>query len=810
MIYFIQHISYLHISYLHIRTSSIINYHSIIYFHSIHHSVIHHSSHHNSSIEPPISSVPAVIQPLHTYTSVLFLFKQLPHFNALYYFILNHRHLNNFELQQSIEQYLVQSSINDAISNPNFYHLLPSLLKSREFFTLNLNLHSDILEILDREESFVVAISTILSLNLKNTKAQTVSKAIANNIFIHYCFDTKSSISKFKARYNINEEILVNIGLSFINPLISGGLFTLELLNSETSVIVPHPSVLTKLRNIMLPTILDIPMVVEPKPWSMDPSVYGGFLLNQQLQEPLVHIRPIDNHLIILNEFILYALNKLAQSPLSINRLLLMHIITSPKLFIELISRQDFMNTLGVAIIYAQFNQIYFPLFIDWRGRIYSHSHYLNYQSNELAKALLILPDNHAAVLTEDGLNNFMINGAKLYGLDKLTHNERIDWVKHNLNDICSLNDNFIFLANDPILFLSWALHFKMLIDSNYTYRCTCPIYLDATCSGTQHLAAMIANIRIAQLVNLNPGSYDKVFDIYQVILEAVIKKLRSHKDIKFRNLLLTRSQIKRPVMTINYSVTNFSIANMLKDVALGTHKINNIIHYTFNSVTGEAIHLDHKQLYNLGVIIKNTYMGFDDDLLDLWNYFLSISKLFSKLGLSIHWIAPSGVEVVQHYLKTTKFVHYVKTFSTTKQLTYQRVKIPFELNKDKVSAMIPNLIHTLDATMVHQTLHLYDDIIFTIHDCFIINANRGSVLRSIINRLFIQNYITTDYLKAFHNNILKQLSMLLSKDWIDLDKNQITLYHDNGSTETLNIPKLPRRGKLSIADLIKATYHIN
>ena len=45
---------------------------------------------------------------------------------------------------------------------------------------------------------------------------------------------------------------------------------------------------------------------------------------------------------------------------------------------------------LDIANFYKQFNEMYFPVRLDQKGRLYCSPHYFNYQANELSKSLLL------------------------------------------------------------------------------------------------------------------------------------------------------------------------------------------------------------------------------------------------------------------------------------------------------------------------------------------------------------------------------------------------------------------------------------
>ena len=109
--------------------------------------------------------------------------------------------------------------------------------------------------------------------------------------------------------------------------------------------------------------------------------------------------------------------NKLASTPFKINQTLLDYITgeeSKHNLLTDVYTEHKFANLekrskyqqsvfashnskvvlqetiLGLADYYRKFSKIYFPVRLDKRGRLYCSSNYLNYQSNELSKALLL------------------------------------------------------------------------------------------------------------------------------------------------------------------------------------------------------------------------------------------------------------------------------------------------------------------------------------------------------------------------------------------------------------------------------------
>jgi len=79
-------------------------------------------------------------------------------------------------------------------------------------------------------------------------------------------------------------------------------------------------------------------------------------------------------------------------------------------------------NILGLAKVFSQVHEFFIPVRIDFRGRMYCISEYLNYQSNELAKSLLLFSKGEKLKKTDiKSIDYLKAYGANCYGnkLDK-------------------------------------------------------------------------------------------------------------------------------------------------------------------------------------------------------------------------------------------------------------------------------------------------------------------------------------------------------------------------------------------------------
>jgi DNA-directed RNA polymerase len=95
-------------------------------------------------------------------------------------------------------------------------------------------------------------------------------------------------------------------------------------------------------------------------------------------------------------------------------------------------------NIIGLADIFVDIPEIFIPIRMDYRGRIwiYCEPEYLNYQSTDLAKSLLLFAKGDK-ILKSDiySINYLKIFGANCYGnkLDKKSFEDRILFIIKSL-----------------------------------------------------------------------------------------------------------------------------------------------------------------------------------------------------------------------------------------------------------------------------------------------------------------------------------------------------------------------------------------
>lgn len=247
-------------------------------------------------------------------------------------------------------------------------------------------------------------------------------------------------------------------------------------------------------------------------------------------------------------------------------------------------------HILSIANIYRNYERIYFPIRLDIRGRIYCTPAYLNYQGNELAKALLLFSEKSKLYLKdENSLGYFYSYGANCYGngVDKQSRLKKMEWVKYNHDNIMNFKDSLLLSkAKNKFLFIAFALEYIKIHNvikyekASFVYT-QLPIQLDATCNGYQHLSMLSRDNDLGKNLNLMSAKKEDVpKDFYGLLInkithnlmnsyqsdteESDISKLDAYKRIlEFKP---DRSLIKKPVMIESYNATLIKSADALKD----------------------------------------------------------------------------------------------------------------------------------------------------------------------------------------------------------------------------------------------------
>ena len=468
-------------------------------------------------------------------------------------------------------------------------------------------------------------------------------------------------------------------------------------------------------------------------------------------------------------------------------------------------------NILGIAKTYSHIHEFYLPVRLDFRGRLNCTSEYLNYQGNELAKALLLFSKPEKIYKTDKIAIYFLKSyGANCFGnkLDKKSWNERVKWVDDNIDDIMNFyNGKLIKQAENKLMFIAFCFEYNRLLDSfdnvNTTYFDTyLPIRLDATCNGYQHIALLSLDTNLGRELNLTKSSKnDTPKDYYSFIginlVSLYIKKLKLPKlseldrecYTRLSKLDVIRNLLKGPVMIKPYNATPFKIVDKIKEGFIPIEgQINTSYWETWYVYKNDNnIKLKERDFVLIRDGIEEILSNNVFKIKKLMTYLERVAKILTELSLIIPWAAPNGVNIYQSYLATKEIrlkplIYSKKTYSLT--VPNKEGKI----NKTKqVRAFMPNLIHSLDAASLALLVDLYfnnskdSDIknIFTVHDCFGVTANNIENIMDLLKLVYTKIYSDTQYLRKLDRGIIDYIKLSYKNNYFDEEKLELHMDDD-------------------------------
>lgn len=488
--------------------------------------------------------------------------------------------------------------------------------------------------------------------------------------------------------------------------------------------------------------------------------------------------------------------------------------------------------TLAVAKKYSQYEKVYFPWNMDYRGRLYPMPTEINPQGDDLQKALLLFAGPEP-LTDNECLKWFYIAGAGFAGLDKKPFQERINWILEHENQIISSAKSpleFTWwdeVAGDesPLCFLSFCFEFKRLREyqadhdgSAIGFKTGLHISFDGTCSGLQHFSMLLADEIGGKAVNLVPD--ETVHDIYQVVADkvnVVLKKdvvsgtedtykldkktgevltdSEGNKKIqygtkelatqwmmygkeKFGTEGIKRKVCKRSVMTLAYGSGRYGFAENLK---------SDIIKPWQDEHEDNPIFLDKAQAatYMAGLIwdaVSTTVVKAVEGM----KWLQSIAQQIGKNGEAVAWVTPNGLPIQQN-----KFVMKTEIFKLRFLGSIMRFYRQTETGdidvRAQAQAIAPNFIHSLDACHMQKVImnqhNKGNKNFFMIHDSFGTDLYHANDLFTSIRSELVNMYEGKNLLEEW----LKDIEYLLP--------------------EKTKIKPIPTKGTLDIKQIRESKY---
>ena len=499
------------------------------------------------------------------------------------------------------------------------------------------------------------------------------------------------------------------------------------------------------------------PMLVPPRDWS--PIKAGGYLLNEvmhghemvrrgdpsllQGNTPLLFLNRLQKVGYCLNEFIVEVAETLMERQYQVGKFLPVIEIPLPNKPWDIADNKEArheyrrqaaeaMNqnaasfkrscrtrmTMETVKLFKGRDKFFLPWSFDYRGRSYPIPAFLTPQDTDFGKSLLKFAE--PAFMTDEAEGWIAFQVATTYGLDKATMKERQEWVNQN-QDLISR------VATDPLGNLSewegaeepWQFLAACEEYNSCVLECTrswtslmCAV--DATCSGLQILSCLARDQSTAKYVNVVPS--DQPQDAYKAVAERAKEHLPEHLAI-----LLDRKVTKRTCLTIPYNATKHSnrayIREALKEK--GAEFTPDELTLIVDAVRGAMYEIFPGPMNVMDWIKRE------------------VGAAFKRGEDYLCWETPSGFVVKQNRRKfKTKRVELQILGRCQIQLATDP-EGP-DINGHK-SSTAPNLIHSLDASILHRAFLKFNAPFTVIHDSVLCRATDMSTLNRVVRETYCE-----------------------------------------------------------------------
>jgi DNA-directed RNA polymerase, mitochondrial len=128
-----------------------------------------------------------------------------------------------------------------------------------------------------------------------------------------------------------------------------------------------------------------------------------------------------------------------------------------------------------------------------------------------------------------------------------------------------------------------------------------------------------------------------------------------------------------------------------------------------------------------------------------------------------------------------------------------------------QVNAIIPNIIHSLDATHLINLINKSQDEgfspIITVHDCFGTHPNKMDELAFMVKKEFVLLYSQDSFLETYHNRLIQSIKDNKYEVIFSVEEN--CNYVINNDT-FIKLPNVPKLGELDLQKIVESKYMIS
>ena len=404
----------------------------------------------------------------------------------------------------------------------------------------------------------------------------------------------------------------------------------------------------------------------------------------------------------------------------------------------------------------------FLPWSFDSRGRVYPQASVLGPQTNDFGKSLIMFAE--PGPFDVSALKWLAIHLANCYGngIDKLPLADRVGWVKaagkaiikqvatNPMATIKSWTQPGAKCPDEPWQFIAAAMEWYACVITGKQTTTSIMVATDATCSGLQMLSGLMLDEQAAAHVNVIAKADGTIGDAYtacaQLAAAEFIDVVAAEYDLKvgankLKELLTGpkgRKIAKKVVMTTPYNSGQHTqtgeIAELFAELGIKLDKKGK-----------QALVLAKSLREALRKLMPNVIVGMESISQSVFDY-VKANKLST-----ISWTSPSGFKVVQSKFQVKS--SRIQLLGSTKRIVIETVDWDKGNAAKHKSATAPNLIHSIDASMLHLTFNDADFPFSLIHDSVLTRACDMEKTVGMLKQTFVDVF-STDVLGKFADEV--------------------------------------------------------
>jgi DNA-directed RNA polymerase len=459
--------------------------------------------------------------------------------------------------------------------------------------------------------------------------------------------------------------------------------------------------------------------------------------------------------------------------------------------------RLALQSTLQTAKRFQQFERLYFPVQLDFRGRLYTVAQ-LSPQGPDIMRGLLHFAE--AKPLGSEGwkwLAIHLANCGDFEHVSKAPLVDRVQWCLDNEERIRTvaadpLADDWWTAADKPFQFLAACFEWDQFCEEGETFQSRLPISLDGSCSGIQHFSLALRDEVAGAAVNLSPSErpadiYENVAAKTRSILGVVADSGDTHAARLAQDWLkfgVDRAVCKRPTMTYGYGARTYGYTDQILTDTLQPAREDPTLraHWPFRDQSDVAA--ARFLAAHITEAIEQVVLGAANTM----RWLQEMATLAHQHGAPLCWTTPDGFPVFQGYPKES--ISRVKTTlcGELKRLNVRQSLNAFDLRRQR-QGVSPNFVHALDACHLRLTVARASEegvnAFHLVHDSFGVHACDTPRFFQIIRECMVEIYDQFDVLDCFQNDILAALPDAARKE----------------------APAVPKKGRLCLTAILDSDF---